>query len=171
LARVQKYRQCRFHRVVHSDATEFALPDEATILFFYNPFGGDILRETLENIRRSIEKKPRTLTIVYALPKFDEDLMAETEWLENVAEVRTCNSDWERLTIYRSRQLVVPNNIGHDAGCHDSGCYDSGCYDSGCYDSGCYDSGCYDSGSACQDQTCNDQESFDAIEEDAPHAH
>lgn len=102
LERLGPHRRCQEHEVVHSDATEFAVPDDATVLFFYNPFAGEILRKTLDNIQRSIQRKPREVLIIYALPKFDIDVMAETPWLAKLEEIQTCNSDWERLTIYRS---------------------------------------------------------------------
>jgi SAM-dependent methyltransferase len=107
LERLGPHRHCQEHEVVHSDATEFSVPDDATVLFFYNPFGGEILRKTLENIQHSIQRNPREVVIIYALPKFDVDLMAKTPWLAKLEEIRTCNSDWERLTIYRS----VPQQV------------------------------------------------------------
>jgi len=105
---LQSHRRCRQHQVVHSDATEFTIPDNATVLFFYNPFAGAILQTTLDNIYESLQRTPRDLTIIYALPKFDPDLMASTPWLTKSVDVKTCNSDWERLTIYRSKPAETP---------------------------------------------------------------
>lgn len=87
--------------VVHGDARDFFVPDEATVLFFYNPFGGQVLLQTLENVRRSLRRNPREVYIVYALPKFDANLMDGLPWLSAWQTVQTCNSDWEQLTIYR----------------------------------------------------------------------
>lgn len=107
LERLGAHRRSRRHRVVHSDATQFQVPDSATVLFFYNPFAGEILQETLGNIHESLVRRPRELFVIYALPKFDTDLMAQTPWLSKREEIQTCNSDWERLTVYRSN-IDVP---------------------------------------------------------------
>ncbi|HIM31444.1 MAG TPA: class I SAM-dependent methyltransferase [Planctomycetes bacterium] len=115
LTKLADRQRCQFHHVAQADARDFPIPDTATILFFYNPFAGDILRKTLENIYDSLVRAPRKVTIIYALPQCDHDLMAEMPWLAKNTEVRTCNSDWERLTIYES----VP--IGHHESSIDHG--------------------------------------------------
>lgn len=49
-------------------AADFALPDDATVLYFYNPFHGAVLRRTFEDIRRSLRAAPRRLTIAFNNP-------------------------------------------------------------------------------------------------------
>jgi SAM-dependent methyltransferase len=49
-------------------AERFALPEDATVLYFYNPFHGAVLRRTFEEIRRSLHAAPRKLTIAFNNP-------------------------------------------------------------------------------------------------------
>lgn len=46
-------------QIVHTDSVEFRVPDEASVFYFGNPFGGDHLRETLRGIADSLARRPR----------------------------------------------------------------------------------------------------------------
>ncbi len=91
----------RSMQAIHGDATSWQFPADVTVVFLFNPFQGDKLADMLGNLKRSIAKSPRTVHIVYSLPKFDDDLLARCEWLKAVRHVQTPNPDWERLTIYQ----------------------------------------------------------------------
>ncbi len=54
--------------VFHGDAAEFQNYDSYTFLYMYNPFPDIVLRRVLENVVRSLERKPRRLTLVYYNP-------------------------------------------------------------------------------------------------------
>ena len=54
---------------------------EGTILLFYNPFGPDTMRATLAQIARSLQSRPRDLTIVYYDAEHAET-MHECRWLK-----------------------------------------------------------------------------------------
>jgi hypothetical protein len=66
---ITKYRgrnqTCRKITSVCADATEYALPPEPLVLFFYSPFKATILRKVLDNIIASGRAVPRPLVIVY----------------------------------------------------------------------------------------------------------
>lgn len=49
--------------VRHSDldATEFTLPSEPTILYLFNPFQGRLMDRMIQNVRRSLQQRPRDL--------------------------------------------------------------------------------------------------------------
>jgi precorrin-6B methylase 2 len=100
VTRALRWLQCRNVSIVEQDATEYALPDNATLLFFYNPFSGAVLDAVLERVRASLRRRPRSLRIIYALPKSNRDVMAETSWLRVQERVVTASRDWQRLTIY-----------------------------------------------------------------------
>ena len=55
-------------RLACMDASEFQLPREATICYFYNPFKEEVMRKVLENIRRSLAAVPRELYVLYLYP-------------------------------------------------------------------------------------------------------
>jgi SAM-dependent methyltransferase len=70
-------RRCGDVEVVTADAAEYVIPDDATVVYLYYPFSGDTFRTVIENIVVSIDRAPRTLRIIYALPAL-EGVILET---------------------------------------------------------------------------------------------
>ena len=56
---------CRDVQVLQADAERFVTPDETTVIFLFNPFRGPMLDQVIEQIRRSVQRRPRSLTILY----------------------------------------------------------------------------------------------------------
>lgn len=53
-------KRCRSEvHIIHGDAGTLAIPDDATVFFFANPFSGEPMRRTLTNIRESLNRVPR----------------------------------------------------------------------------------------------------------------
>lgn len=78
--------RCKDIELVLADATQWALPHDCTVLYFYNPFHGRILAKVIENIRRSITEAPRRLTIIFARPQHFEEETAWQDWLHKKEE-------------------------------------------------------------------------------------
>lgn len=57
--------RCRDVRIDVSDALSWPVPDDLTIAFFYSPFTGRIFEGVVENLRRSVARRPRALWIVH----------------------------------------------------------------------------------------------------------
>ncbi len=55
-----------------ADASVFDIPDDATVVFLYNPFGGDVLRASVLRIVESLDRRTRSLRVVYVNPKEPE---------------------------------------------------------------------------------------------------
>ena len=53
-------------KVIHADAAEFKFPQEPLVLYFYNPFGPEVLRQVLDNLANSLKTHPRDCFIVYS---------------------------------------------------------------------------------------------------------
>jgi Histone methylation protein DOT1 len=51
-----------------ANALEYAVPDEITVVFLYNPFHGETFRGVVENVFASFDRAPRRLRIVYLNP-------------------------------------------------------------------------------------------------------
>jgi len=66
-----KHSQCPVE-FVWSDALDFQLPTEPSVLFIYQPFAAAILLGLLENVRRSIEAYPRDVILMYVNPEDEE---------------------------------------------------------------------------------------------------
>jgi SAM-dependent methyltransferase len=56
-----RYPKCE---IVHSDATAYVVPADATVFYFANPFGGKPLQDTLLQIAKSVAQAPRPHLIV-----------------------------------------------------------------------------------------------------------
>jgi SAM-dependent methyltransferase len=80
-------RACLNVELVLTDATEWKVPDDVTVLFFFNPFDGAVLAKVCDNIRQSLTEAPRRITIIYVrADKFFEREIAWSEWLVRLHE-------------------------------------------------------------------------------------
>jgi 16S rRNA G966 N2-methylase RsmD len=69
----QKRTQAKGHfEIIHSDAIHFSIPAEATVFFFFNPFGESIMNQVLDNISGSLRAHPRRSLIVYLNPTLQQ---------------------------------------------------------------------------------------------------
>ena len=72
LARNSHRFACRETEVVTMDVVDFPVPDDMTVAFFYDPFVGDTFRRVIDNIVESLDRNPRPLRIIYAVPVMAE---------------------------------------------------------------------------------------------------
>jgi SAM-dependent methyltransferase len=83
--------RCPDVRVIEADATSFSLPDEVTVLHFFNPFHGDVLDAVLRKVRESLDRRPRTIHALY----FNRDDFARAaaglSWVHTLEESRRRN--------------------------------------------------------------------------------
>jgi SAM-dependent methyltransferase len=108
--RGQSWLRCPRVDVVCQDATQYELPQDASILFLYNPFSSAVVQQVLQRTQESLRSFPRSLRIIYALPKMDRDIMQDTPWLRVEQSLHSASCDWQRLTIYSA----VPPDTGAD---------------------------------------------------------
>jgi SAM-dependent methyltransferase len=98
---IQKYlsrpRRCASIESVCMDFTEFELPNDPCVLYFLDPTAGRIFAKVLENIRRSWQKHPRPIYIVYVTP-VSEQLFDSADFLSKLAR-----NDEQWFCIYRTR--------------------------------------------------------------------
>lgn len=52
----------------HTDAAQFEIPDEDAMLFFYNPFGREVLAQVCRNMENAYRSRPRSFIIAYRNP-------------------------------------------------------------------------------------------------------
>ncbi|WP_197330777.1 SAM-dependent methyltransferase [Ralstonia syzygii] len=77
--------RARVH-LVHCNARCFRLPDTASVLYFYNPFHGDILRTVFADIEQSLRLRPRRLRIVFNNPAHFRLIELDYRWLRRARE-------------------------------------------------------------------------------------
>ena len=59
-------RRCCDIETVTGDATEYELPPEPQLLYFYSPFAPSVLREVINNIDASLQRRPRELLVLFS---------------------------------------------------------------------------------------------------------
>ena len=96
--------------IVCGDATTADLGD-GTIYFMFNPFGAESLRDTLENLRNSLLRKPRPVRLVYYNSTFEHEFES-VGWLEKIRHFNSFGG--HRITLWRSRFFEggVFNSLG-----------------------------------------------------------
>jgi predicted RNA methylase len=73
--------------IVWTDAVEYRVPDDITIVFLFNPFGGDVLEKALTRIVESFDRVPRRLKLAYSNPR-------EHELIASMPRFRTAGKMW-----------------------------------------------------------------------------
>jgi MinD-like ATPase involved in chromosome partitioning or flagellar assembly len=80
LKNIDQYRshhqRCFSVESVHIDATEYVIPLDPTICFFFNPFNEEIMRTVLTKFKKSLDHHPRDVKFISYIPRhvhlFDE---------------------------------------------------------------------------------------------------
>ncbi|MCW2990144.1 MAG: SAM-dependent methyltransferase [Solirubrobacterales bacterium] len=68
--------RCREWEIVTSDVLDYAVPDDVTIAYFYDPFTGPVFDAVLAKLRESVRRNPRRLRVVYLTPREAPRLLA-----------------------------------------------------------------------------------------------
>jgi SAM-dependent methyltransferase len=68
--------RCRDIVLVCSDALDYELPDDITVVFLNNPFRGQILARVVEKLIASVDENPRPVTVIYDNPVEDQTLLS-----------------------------------------------------------------------------------------------
>jgi len=66
-ARRDRHR-CENVEIVVEDVTQWRVPDDLTIGYFFRPFGDDTLAPVLRSIVESMDRKPRPVRLIYVWP-------------------------------------------------------------------------------------------------------
>ncbi len=76
------------------DATDFQFPNQKLVIFFFNPFGREVLQRVLANLGRSLEHRCRDVWVIFQNP-------TPTSAADQNPQLRLCVSQRE-FQIYRS---------------------------------------------------------------------
>lgn len=71
LLNLREYRGIRKDRLrfVKKRAEDYVIPDEVTMIYFFNPFSTDIFRSVMTNIEKSFERCQREITLILYYPE------------------------------------------------------------------------------------------------------
>jgi SAM-dependent methyltransferase len=68
-----------------TDASDYRIPPEPAVFYFYYPFQAEVMRKILENIGRSLATAPREIYVLYLNP-VHRDLLDESGFLTPVKQ-------------------------------------------------------------------------------------
>ena len=103
--------RCRDVSVVTGDVLDFEVPDDLTVAFFYNPFGGALFETVVARLLASVDRRPRPLRIVYSNPTEHETLMAtgRVRVVRRTWGLRPTPSWWRMNSTYVYEVLPAPS--------------------------------------------------------------
>ncbi|MGO9821102.1 MAG: class I SAM-dependent methyltransferase [Solirubrobacteraceae bacterium] len=90
---------CTNMEFVCADAANYELPDDVTYVYMYNPFVGEVFRAAIANVLRSLERRPRRLTLIYVHPVMEQELECGGHF-RRVRDLR--DRGHERIAIYEA---------------------------------------------------------------------
>jgi SAM-dependent methyltransferase len=77
VARVRRHLVCGEIEVVTADVAEFAIPDDLTVAFCFNPATGQVFKQLLANLSESLARHPRDFQLIYHNPEMESALQQE----------------------------------------------------------------------------------------------
>lgn len=102
--------RCQDVEIVTHDASAFSIPDDATVLYLYNPFKGEVFRQALANILASLDRHPRPLKLVYMLPWGDQ-IVRESGRFDVVERVPIGEGPLDEIVYYESRPAAAEDEL------------------------------------------------------------
>jgi len=80
-------QKCRDIRSLNVDFSDYVLPPEASVLFFFHPCRIRVLSRVVDEVGRSLLSNPRPLYVAYVAPTPEqEQLFAAARFLEKISE-------------------------------------------------------------------------------------
>jgi SAM-dependent methyltransferase len=69
-------RRCKQVELVTADVLDYEIPDDVTVVYMYNPFRGATFEAAIAKLIASVDRRPRTVRLVYLNPKEHDRLIA-----------------------------------------------------------------------------------------------
>jgi SAM-dependent methyltransferase len=107
LERARSKLKCKNVEFVNEDALKYAIPDDASVIYFFMPFGLDLLKQVMDNIHESVLRVPREVRVVYLNPmgKFNiKSIADQLPWMQ-VGDRRALSAHYEITT-----GTIIPQN-------------------------------------------------------------
>lgn len=79
-----QHQQCREFELQCGDARDYLLPPTPLVIFLFEPFPEDILRDVIARIERSLRQVPRNMFLIYQNP-VSEELLSDLPCFRKIA--------------------------------------------------------------------------------------
>jgi hypothetical protein len=96
-----RWQQCRDIVVVEEDASEFELPNCPLVVYLYNTFKEDLMRQVLRNLKDDHRAHPRNIVVVYYNPVC-KAVFAEADFLRLI-EIQ---EDYPAVAVYETEGIA-----------------------------------------------------------------
>jgi hypothetical protein len=101
ISRYKEQLLCQDFEFVTSDAKQYDLPADASVIYFFNPFRGEVMRGVFAKIDESLTRHPREIRILFNFPYEIEKLSDRFPWLSKCGDVKDPWSAEEWIEVYR----------------------------------------------------------------------
>lgn len=106
-------QRCGEVSLICADALEYEIPNDVTVVFFYNAFTGKIFADVLGRLVESVDRAPRTMRIIYVNP-IEEEVLLNSGRVRRVRTLRGLRptAAWARSNT--TRMYVLGPNTSAD---------------------------------------------------------
>ena len=70
------------------DATEFDVPDDVDVIYFFNPFTGDSLQQVVDKMYASFKRMPRAIFVLYFNNDHFDRIVAHARWIKKIHQTQ-----------------------------------------------------------------------------------
>lgn len=70
------------------DATELDVPDDVNLIYFFNPFTGDSLRQVVDKMHTSLKRAPRAMFVLYFNNDHFDRVVAHQRWIKKIQQTQ-----------------------------------------------------------------------------------
>jgi 16S rRNA G966 N2-methylase RsmD len=79
-----RYKRAASVELYQMDATQYVVPKDVNMIFFYNPFKGQALKKVVDNIYDSYQQYPRKIYIIFFNNDHFEKVIANQNWIMRI---------------------------------------------------------------------------------------
>lgn len=97
---IMKHKVASSVNIINIDAIDYQIPDCVNIVYFFNPFVGEILDNIINNIFISYHRAPRKLYVLFINNIHFEKKIADCKWIIKVCSGMYYNDPWGIYSTY-----------------------------------------------------------------------
>jgi 16S rRNA G966 N2-methylase RsmD len=88
-------KQCQCVELLHRDATQYAVPRDVNLIYFYNPFAGQVLQTVVDNIYESYKQAPREIYIIFFNNHHFDNIVKNQHWVTRIEQTNFHHYDYD----------------------------------------------------------------------------
>ena len=107
--------RCKNIDLVNTDVLDYDIPDDVTVVYFFNPFEGEVFRRVVHKLLASLRRRPRLMRIIYTNPVEENTLLEAGARLLKAANGFRPTKAWSRESSVRMYSLAPPPGLDTSA--------------------------------------------------------